>query len=86
MSIEDTGTPADIISLDAFRARLAKPKEQQSSRFWRFNADDEVVEIVDGDWVATYDLEAIELRAKWLSQVARIIKRKRHRKRCQDEQ
>jgi len=79
MSTDDTGKPADIISLDAFRARRANPKEQQSGRFWRFNEDDEVVEIVDGDWVATYDLEAIELRAKWLSQVARTIKRKRER-------
>lgn len=80
MSDNETDDPSDIISLDAFRARRAKPKEQEtSSRVWRFNEEAEVVEIIDGEWIFTFDLDAIELRAKWLNQVARTIRRKRER-------
>ena len=79
MSTDDTGKPADIISLDAFRARRAKTQDQQTGRVWRFNEVEEVVEIVDGEWVCRFDLDAIELRAKWLNQVARTIRRNRER-------
>lgn len=79
MGTHDTDLPSDIISLDAFRARRARPQDQQSGRVWRLNEAEEVVEIIDGEWVCRFDLEAIELRAKWLNQVARTIRRKRER-------